>query len=108
MRAYRLSFDAQHGKFVVEFYGFLGLRWIKANLEASEGFDTYADARAYVDKIGLDEVYEDFTKGPAWKRGPTLAEIQQPYQPLTRKDLESKNVMWAVPPEFLKRKGATS
>ena len=99
MRAYRLSFDAQHGKFVVEFYGFLGLRWIKANLEASEGFNTYADARAYVTEIGLDEVYEDFTRGPAWKQVARFADVSHGYQP-------AAGPKWAVPPEFLKREGA--
>ena len=106
MRAYRLSFDAKAGKFVIEFQGFLGLRWIKANLDNC--FDTYAEARAYVDKVGLDEVYEDFTKGPSWKRGPTLAELSQTYPNLTSKDLVSKHIHWAVPTEFLKREGATS
>ena len=112
MRAYRLSFDAKVGKFVIEFQGFLGIRWIKARTEGGpEGFNvfkTYAEARAYVDEIGLDEVYEDFTKGPSWKRGPTLAELSQTYPNLTSKDLVSKHIHWAVPPEFLKREGATS
>ena len=99
MRAYRLSFDASVGKFVIEFQGFAGLWWVKANLEAHDGFNTYADARAFVDEIGLDEVYEDFTKGPGWKLGPTLAGISHGYQPVA-------GSKWAVPPGFLKTEGA--
>ena len=99
MRAYRLSFDAQAGKFVIEFQGFAGLWWVKAKI--GDEFNTYADARTYVDKIGLDEVYEDFTKGPSWKRGPRFADISHGYQPAI-------GPKWVVPPEFLKREGATS
>ena len=105
MRAYRLSFDAKVGKFVIEFQGFLGIRWIKSQRtdtqEQFTGFNTYAEARTYVDKIGLDEVYEDFTKGPAWKQGARFADISHGYQPAI-------GPKWAVPPEFLKREGATS
>ena len=81
-RAYRLSYEPNVGKFVVEFQGFLGMYWKRAQgprklsfapdllpeVKEPLQFPTYAEARAYVTDIGLDEVYEDFTRGPAWKQ----------------------------------------
>lgn len=71
MRAFRITFNTDVSKFVIEIQGFAGLYWKKAKVTEFRGekdefrvtksFDTYQKARDYVKDIGLDQVYEDFT-----------------------------------------------
>ena len=70
-RAFRISFNTDVSKFTIEIQGFAGLYWKPAKVtefrgekdefRASQNFDTYQLARDYVKRIGLDQIYEDFT-----------------------------------------------
>ena len=72
MRAFRITFNTDVSKFTIEIQGFAGLYWKQAKVTEFKGekqnefrtpqnFDTYQLARDYVKRIGLDQIYEDFT-----------------------------------------------
>ena len=90
-RAFRISFDHRVSKFVIEIQGFLGLRWhpTRGGSFAKDEFkptkyvnyyDTFEEAVAQVNKLGLNKIYSDFTKNSPWKNH--IAEIV-PNQPMT-------------------------
>lgn len=70
-RAFRITFNTDVSKFTIEIQGFAGLYWKPAKVtefrgekdefRASQNFDTYQLAKDYVKRIGLDQIYEDFT-----------------------------------------------
>lgn len=66
-RAFRISFNTDVSKFTIEIQGFAGLYWKQAKVGDKEEyrtcqyFDTYQLTKDYVKRIGLDQIYEDFT-----------------------------------------------
>ena len=97
-RAFRISFDEKVSKFVIEIQGFLGLSWHPAKVETSlladnfsmvtapktRYFENYKEARNAVTEMGLDQIYDDFTKSKPWQQ-PEVQQVRQQYvghQPL--------------------------
>lgn len=67
-RAFRISFDEKVSKFVIEIQGFLGLTW-KTAREGNKvrHFNSYDAAQQEVKDLGLDRIYDDFTKSKPWQ-----------------------------------------
>lgn len=54
---FRIEFDSRTGMFIIQVLRFWVL-WVTVN-EKELIFDTYSQALAHVEKIGLDKLYED-------------------------------------------------
>ena len=98
-RAFRISFNTDVSKFTIEIQCFAGLYWKPAKVtefrgekdefRASQNFDTYQLARDYVKRIGLDQIYEDFTVAKPW-----AGEVKHdPYPQLSKYQVP----VWSVP-----------
>lgn len=91
-RAFRISFDHEVSKFIIEIQGFLGLSWKPAMtaepdllFAANSGksvrhFDTYKQARDAVTEMGLDQIYDDFTQSKPWVAPAPNPQFQQAFQ----------------------------
>ena len=58
---YRIHFDHQIGKFVLQVSAFGGFWWSTVKNMDGDGyaFETFNEATAHVSKIGLDQLYKD-------------------------------------------------
>ncbi len=105
-RAFRISFNTDVSKFTIEIQGFAGMYWKQAKVtefrgekdefRASQNFDTYQLARDYVKRIGLDQIYEDFTIAKPWSAKPGQQGFE-PLRPLNKTGEHLGQTIWTVP-----------